>query len=456
MAKAEQFDFLVIGGGSGGVRAARRAANLGKRTALFEKAQMGGTCVLQGCIPKKLMWYGARFLEESSLAKEYGWMFPEIPTLDSKLQKKRRKKEVQRLSLIYEKLLLDSKVEIINAEASFENQNTIKAGGKLYQAPHILVAVGGYPFKPDLPGVEHALTSNDIFELDVFPKSILVAGAGYIALEFAGIFQAIGVQTTILCRKAQVLSQFDQDVRSFFEKQAQVKGLNIVHHFEPQSITKTSKELTVQSKKGETRAAEKILFALGRKALTKPLRLENANIKINSSGSIPVNNHFETSQKGIYAVGDCADTPFQLTPTALTEAEVLIKNLFEKQNQKVDYRYVPSAVFSNPVISQVGLTEKQALDQSFSVEIFESTFRPLKYTIKENKTEEKMYMKLIVDKNTDKILGCHLVGDDSSEMIQGVAIALTAGAKKSDFDRTIGLHPSSAEELCTLRTPRTN
>ncbi len=447
------FDFLVIGGGSGGVRAARRAAGLGIKTALFEKGDMGGTCVLKGCIPKKLMWYGARLLEEIELAKEYGWS-TERPQLNFAFQKERRNKEVQRLSSIYQKLLDDSGVHTISAEAVFEKENVIRAGDELYTAPHILIAVGGAPFKPALPGIEHVLVSDDIFQLEKQPSSLLVVGAGYIALEFAGIFQSMGTSVTLLCRKDKVLTVFDEDVRSFFQEQARVKGLNIVNNFEPVSVIKNKDKLTLKNKEGKTFSAEQVLFATGRKALAKSLNLKQAGIQTDSSGSIKVSDQFETSCSGVYAVGDCSNTPFQLTPVALAESEVLVQNLFGKQKNKIDYQHVPSAVFSNPTIAQVGWTEKQVLEKGFDIQVFESSFRPLKYTISPSKKSEKIYMKMIVDQKTDQILGCHIVGDDAPEIIQGVAIAMVAGATKSDFDHTIGLHPSSAEELCTLRTPR--
>ena len=447
------FDFLVIGGGSGGVRAARRAAGLGVKTALFEKGDMGGTCVLKGCIPKKLMWYGARFLEDIDLAKEYGWS-TEAPQLNWAFQRERRNKEVQRLSAIYQKLLDDSGVHTVNATAVFEKEKVVQAGGKLYTAPHILIAVGGTPYRPSLPGVEHTLVSDDVFQLEKQPSSLLVVGAGYIALEFAGIFQSMGTSTTLLCRKDKVLTHFDEDVRSFFQEQAKVKGLNIVNNFEPVSIVKNKNMLTLSNKEGKTFSAEQVLFATGRKALTESLNLEKAGIQTDSSGSIKVSDKFETSCAGVYAVGDCSSTPFQLTPVALAESEILVQNLFGQKGKKMDYRYVPSAVFSNPNIAQVGWTEKTALEKGFKIQVFESSFRPLKYTINPSKKSEKIYMKMIVDQKTNQILGCHIVGEDSPEIIQGVAVAMVAGATKSDFDRTIGLHPSSAEELCTLRTPR--
>jgi len=448
-----QFDFLVIGGGSGGVRAARRAAGLGIKTALFEKGDMGGTCVLKGCIPKKLMWYGARLLEDIALAREYGWSV-ENPQLNWTLQKERRNKEIQRLSAIYQKLLDDAGVYTAHAEAVFAKENVVQAGGQLYTAPHILIAVGGAPYKPALLGMEHVLVSDDVFQLERKPSSLLVVGAGYIALEFAGIFQSMGASTTLLCRKDKVLTLFDEDVRAFFQEQARIKGLNIVNNFEPFSVVKNKNMLTVSNKEGSAFSAEQVLFATGRKALTNSLNLEKIGVQTDTNGSIQVSDQFETSCSGVYAVGDCSNTPFQLTPVALAESEILVQNLFGKQQNRMDYRYVPSAVFSNPNIAQVGWTEKAALEKGFDIQVFESSFRPLKYTISSAKKSEKIYMKMIVDQKTDYILGCHIVGEDAPEIIQAVAVAIVAKATKSDFDSTIGLHPSSAEELCALRTSR--
>ncbi len=446
------FDFLVIGGGSGGVRAARRVASMGKKVALFEKSDIGGTCVLKGCIPKKLMWYGARFLEDTKLAQEYGWK-TSSPKLDWKLQKERREMELKRLSQIYTKLLTDSHVHIIPHEACFEAPGTIRAGDALYSAPYILIATGGWPYKPDIEGVEHTLSSNEIFELQQQPHSLIVVGAGYIALEFAGIFQACGTHTTVLCRKDKVLRGFDDDVRMFYEKQAQLKGLNIIHNFHPEKIKKNKGQLSIYNSEGRSHSAEHILFATGRTPFIEPLHLEKAGIQT-KNGSILVSEQFETSAKGVYAIGDCAHTPYALTPVALAEAEVLVQNLFGLQKTKMDYNNIPSAVFSNPNIAQVGLTEQQALEKGLKIQVFESSFRPLKYTIKPIKTEEKIYVKMIVNQENDRVLGCHMVGEDSPEIIQGLAIAMVARATKKDFNRTIGLHPSSAEEFCTLRTPR--
>ena len=449
------YDFLVIGGGSGGVRAARRAAGLGKKTALFEEGRMGGTCVLRGCIPKKLMVYGSRFPEQMKLAKAYGWAVHDNETvkLDFSLQKKRRDAEILRLSSIYQKLLQESGVEIIYEKARFEKPGCVSAGGKTYQAKNILIATGSYSHRPPLLGVEHALTSDDIFKLEKIPNSLIIAGAGYIALEFAGIFQSLGSKVSLLCRRDKVLTEFDEDVRSFFGEQAQVRGLEIKTQFKPKEFLKTNGGMRVVSETGEEIEAEKALLALGRRPHVESLNLEALGIETSARGGIRVSSQFETTAKGIYAIGDCADTPFQLTPVALAEAEILVKNLFLKENLKMDYSLVPSAVFSNPPIGVVGLSEKQAIEEGIKIQIFESRFRPLKNTIDPSKTDEKIYMKMIVDQKTNKVLGCHIVGEDAPEIIQLAAAALKSGALKKDFDDTVGVHPSSAEELCTMREP---
>ena len=436
------------------MRSARRAGNLGFRTVLFEEDRLGGTCVLKGCIPKKLMIYGSRLLEQMKTAKEYGWDIPSSIKLNWGLQKQRREQELTRLSGIYKNLLDQSGVDVVHQRAHFTKEGFVSAGGKIYKAPHILIAVGACPHRPDLPGMEHTLTSDDIFKLEKQPRSLIVVGAGYIALEFAGVFQSLGAEVTLLCRRDKVLTGFDEDVRSFFGKQAQVKGLCIQTGFQPSRIIQTGRGFAVQNSDGKQVEAEQVLFATGRKPNVKSLQLDSAGIEITQDGKIKVSKKFETTKKGIYAIGDCADTSFQLTPVALAEAEVLVKNLFSKEPAEMDYRFVPSAVFSNPPVSCVGLTEEQAEKEGLQVKIFESGFRPLKNTINPENKDEKIYMKMIVDQKTDRVLGCHIVGEDSPEIIQTVAVAIKAGATKKDFDQTIGVHPSSAEELCTMRTPR--
>ena len=447
------YDFLVIGGGSGGVRAARRAAGLGKKTALFERERMGGTCVLKGCIPKKLMVYGSQLPEQIKLSQDYGWSVSSAK-LNWKLQKERRDQELSRLSAIYTKLINESGVKIIHETASFTKEGRVRAGGCLYKAPHILIAVGGCSHRPQIPGIEHILTSDDIFQLNEKPQSLIVVGAGYIALEFAGIFNSLGIPVTLLCRKERVLNGFDQDVRSFFQEQAPIKGLNIVSHFEPTEIQKTKEGLVVKNAEGKSFQAQKVLFATGRKPFTQPLNLQEAGITLSSNGCISVSSSFETSVSGIYAIGDCADTPYQLTPVALAEAEVLVKNLFTNEKPKMNYNLIPSAVFSNPPIACVGLTEEQAVQKGLKIKVFETRFRHLKNTMNPQKTNEKVFMKMIVDDLSDRILGCHIIGDSAPEIIQSTAVAMIAKARKKDFDSTIGVHPSVAEELCTMRQPR--
>ena len=450
----QQYEFIVIGGGSGGVRAARRAAGLGVKTLLFEKSRLGGTCVLKGCIPKKLMVYGSRLLEQVRLAQEYGWSVKASPQLDWEFQKKRREKELARLSGIYQKLLDQSGVDVIHEKASLTKEGFVSAGADTYKAPKILIAVGGAPYKLNIPGAEKTLVSDDVFTLEKQPSSLIVIGAGYIALEFAGIFQSLNTEVTLLCRGEKILRGFDEDVRSFLQEQVLVKGLKVINGFQPKRIIEKQNGFQVISSKGQLVKAEQVLTAAGRRADFQGLNLDSAGVHVVDKGLIRVSKNFETSVKGIYAIGDCADTPFQLTPTALAEAEVLVKHLFENKSAQVNYQYTPSAVFSNPETAFVGITEEQAVSKGIEFQVFESRFRPLKNTISPDKKDEKIYIKMIVDKKTDKVLGCHIVGEDAGEIIQGVAVALTAGAKKKDFNDTIGLHPSSAEELCTLRSPR--
>lgn len=448
-----KFDLLVIGGGSGGVRAARRAASLGLKVGLFEKERMGGTCVLKGCIPKKLMIYGSSLPDQIKIAKEYGWNTSDVH-LDWSFQKQRRDQELSRLSAIYTKLLTDSGVHVIEGEASLSKEGHVVSNNQSYSADKILIAVGGYPYKPDIPGAELGLDSDDIFQIQKQPKSVVIIGSGYIALEFAGIFNSLGILTTVACRKKTILNRFDHDVRDFFTKQMLLKGVQLESDFEPSEIKKAEEGFSVHSKKGSSLQADLIIFATGRLPNTSSLNLEQAGVQTESNKRIIVDADFQTSKKGIYAVGDCANTSLELTPIALAEAEVFVKKAYSKTSHICNFEMVPTAVFCNPPIATIGMSEQEALEKGYNIDCYESQFRPLKYTINPEKTGEGIYIKLIVDKKTQHILGCHMVGEDTPEIIQGVAIAINAGATKQDFDSTIGLHPSTAEELCTLREPR--
>ena len=441
------FDLLVIGGGSGGVRMARWSAGLGARTAIAEGKGFGGTCVLRGCIPKKLMIYGSRLTSDIKTAGYYGWEVLQ-PKLNWTMQKKARDKELRRLENIYENLLEKKKVIPLKGMARLIAPHKVTVNKKHYTAKYIVLAVGGQPFMPNIKGIENALSSDDVFKLESLPKKILIMGSGYIGLEFAGIFKGLGSEVTVVSRRNLVLKGFDQELRDFLQKEILKTAVKIITE---ESVTAIKKEgvLKVQGQKGFLGEYSEVLFAAGRTPMTENLGLEALGIKTNSKKEIKVNKFFETSAKDIYALGDCADTPFQLTPTATAEAVKLSEYLFKNSKKTMDYDYVPTAVFSDPPLTVVGLTEEEARKKNSKIEVYKSCFRPLKYTTTDS--DKKTFMKMIVCAETHRVLGAGMVGEDSPEIMQGIAVALKAGAKKEDFDNTIGIHPTSAEEFVTMR-----
>ena len=460
------FDLLVIGGGSGGVRTARWSAGLGAKVAICEEDRYGGTCVLRGCIPKKLMLAGSELPSVLKYFSAYGWSVGE-KAIDWSAQKLARDKELSRLEGIYENLLHKKGVQVLKGHGRIVAPHKIEVGGKTYSSRFILIATGGQASLLDVPGAEKALTSDDVFKMQKQPRSILIMGSGYIGVEFAGIFNGFGSQVSLVFRRDKLLRGFDKDIRSFLQEEMIKAGVEIIpQHTIKQIVKKEDKqEVTLQSAKGEQRAGaseqvktvDAVLFAVGRKPNTSNLGLENLKVETNKAGEIKVNEYFETSVAGVYALGDCADTPYQLTPTATAEGVILAENLFSSKGEgskgvskkKMDYHFVPTAVFSVPPVSVVGLTEEQAKEKGHEVKVYTSRFRPLKYTV--TSIDKKTFMKMVVDQKTDKVLGIHIAGDDAPEMMQGFAVALKAGARKSDFDKTVGIHPTSAEELVTMR-----
>ena len=451
--KAQKYDYdlFVIGGGSGGIRAARWSAGLGARVGLCESHRLGGTCVIRGCIPKKLMAYGAEFSDHFRQARSYGWEL-ESPHLNWKSFNQSRNKEIKRLEGIYANLLKNRGVDFFPGKGSLKDAHSVEVNGKIYTTRFILIAVGGWPVRLNIEGAELALTSNELFSLPEKPTSLLVIGAGYIGVEFASIFQGLGTQVKLLFRKNLILRGFDQDIRKNLQQELGKKGVSILSGRSPVKLEKKNNQIDIIDDKGDTWQAEAVLMASGRFAHTKDLNLESLEIKTTAEGTIQVNEHFETSCPGVFALGDCANTPHQLTPVATAEGMVLSEFLFSKKSKKVSYENVPTAVFTHPPVGTVGLTEEQALKKNQKLEIFETRFRPLKLTL--TGEQEKTYMKLIVNKHTKKVLGCHIVGEGAPEILQGFAVAVKAGLTKEHFDQTIGIHPTSAEELVTLRTPR--
>jgi len=445
------YDLFVIGAGSGGVRAARVAAAKGYRIAVAEDRYLGGTCVNVGCVPKKLFAYGAHFHEDFNDARGFGWDMEKI-SFDWPTLRDNKTTEIHRLNEIYRNLLSNSGAHLIESRAVITGPHTVKVDGQEYSCERILIATGGWPTVPDFPGNELAITSNEVFYLDEFPSKIVLVGGGYIAIEFAGIFAGLGAETHLIYRGDLFLRGFDQDVRTFVKQEVEKNGIHLHFNCEIDSLEK-SEDGTINANfnDGSTFTSDQVVYATGRHPATKNLGLEEVGVDLSPKSAIVVDDYFQTSIPSIYALGDVIDR-IQLTPVALAEAMILIDNLYgERSQRKVDYDLIPTAVFCQPNIASVGLTEAEARDQYGQVEIYRSEFRTLKHTLTDNTS--RTMMKLIVDSESDKIVGAHMVGAEAADMMQGIAIALRAGATKKVFDTTIGIHPTSAEEWVTMREP---
>ncbi|MEP6723653.1 MAG: glutathione-disulfide reductase [Variovorax sp.] len=446
------FDLFVIGGGSGGVRAARIAAARGARVALAEVAELGGTCVNVGCIPKKLYSYAAGYAEAFEEAAGYGWQLGE-PHFDWQHLKTQRAKEIKRLNGAYRALLDGPGVTTLQGWAALVDPHTVDIGGQRHSARHIIVATGGMPFVPEFVGREHGLVSDAIFDLEPFPRRLLVVGGGYIACEFASIFNGLGAKVTQLQRKSHILSEFDEDVRQFLAVEMKKAGVDIRFNAEIASIRRGADGLDVMLERGTQLQADAVLFATGRVANTQGLGLENAGVALDDKGAIVIDAHYRSSVPSIYAVGDVS-TRMQLTPVALAEAMVVVDALFPDpkqpaQRRKVDYEFVPTAVFTHPGVGTCGYTEAGARQKFGDVTIFSSEFKALRHTL--SGRSERTFMKLVVETKTDRVVGIHMVGADAGEIVQGFAVAMRAGATKAVFDSTIGIHPTAAEEFVTMR-----
>ncbi|SFL13827.1 glutathione-disulfide reductase [Pseudomonas sp. NFACC46-3] len=448
---AYDFDLYVIGAGSGGVRAARFAAGFGAKVAVAESRYLGGTCVNVGCVPKKLLVYGAHYAEDFEQASAYGWTAGEA-SFDWATLIANKDREINRLNGIYRNLLVNSGVVLHEGHARITGPHEVEINGQRYTAKHILVATGGWPVIPDIPGREHAISSNEAFFLKELPKRVIVVGGGYIAVEFAGIFHGMGAQTSLLYRGELFLRGFDGAVRKHLADELTRRGLDLQFNADIKSIEKLDDgSLRVELKDGKTLLTDCVFYATGRRPMLDNLGLETTGVTLDEKGFIQVNEKYETTEPSILAIGDVIGR-VQLTPVALAEGMAVARRLFKpEQYRLVDYRMIPTAVFSLPNIGTVGLTEEQAREEGHEVQIFESRFRPMKLSLTD--CQERTLMKLVVDARTDKVLGCHMVGPDAGEIVQGLAIALKAGATKRDFDETIGVHPTAAEEFVTMRTP---
>jgi len=444
------YDLFVIGAGSGGVRASRIAASLGARVAVAEDRYLGGTCVNVGCVPKKLYVYASEFSEQYTAAVNFGWDAVS-PKFNWDTLRDNKTREISRLNGIYENLLNNNDVDIIEGHCRILGPKKVAVGGKVYSVERILIATGGRPFVPDFKGKELVTSSDEVFDLPAFPTRVLVVGGGYIAVEFAGIFSGLGADTQLVYRGEQILRGFDEDVRNFAAAEIAEKGVTIHTQSDIYEVEKLAdNSLRATFVDGREMDADLILYATGRVPRTEGLGLETVNVEANLKGQILVNKHFETSEPGVFALGDVTGG-IELTPVALAEGMALARYLFDGQEINMDYDNIPTAVFCQPNIATVGLSEAQARERFNDVEIYLSTFRALKNTI--SGSAQKTLMKLVVSRGDDKVLGAHMVGPDAGEIIQGFAIAIKAGATKTIFDSTIGIHPTSAEEFVTMRTP---
>ncbi len=448
MAKYD-LDLFVIGGGSGGVRAARMAAGTGARVAIAEEYRYGGTCVIRGCVPKKLLAYAAHYREDFEDAAGFGWAVAGA-SFDWARLIANKDAEIDRLEGIYERLLGDAGVEIHRGHARLLDPHRVEVEGRTFSAETILVATGGRPVFPPGHGWEFGISSNEAFHLEALPERAVVYGGGYIAVEFAGIFNGLGVAVTQIYRGPQILRGFDDDVRNSLAAELVKKGIELRVETTIDQIEKKGEGLVLRLSGGEHLETGLVMAATGRRPNTENLGLAEAGVETDERGAVKVDAYSRTTQVNIYAVGDVTDR-LALTPVAIAEAMAFVDTVYRGSPRAMDHKDVPTAVFSQPPVSTVGLTEPQAREQYGALDIYRSTFRPLKHTL--SGRDEQTMMKLIVERAGQKVVGAHMVGLDAPEIIQGVAVAIKAGATKQVFDATVGIHPTAAEEFVTLREP---
>ncbi len=444
------YDLITIGAGSGGVRASRMSAQLGKKVAIAEEGRVGGTCVLRGCVPKKLLVYASHFSDDFETAEGFGWTVPETGFDWPKLIE-RKNAELDRLNGVYQRLLRDSGVETIQGFGKVIDPHTVEIGGERYTAETILLATGSWPFTPDIPGIEHVISSNEALDLPELPKRMVIVGGGYIAVEFAGIFNGLGVEVTEIIRADAILRGFDEDVRVALTEEMANAGITIRSECTVRSIEKTADGFSVRLDHDDVIETDLVMYATGRKPKIDGLGLEGVGVEIGPKGQVVVNEFSQTSVPSIYAIGDITDR-MNLTPVALAEGMAFVDTVFKGKPRSVDYENIPTAVFSQPPIGTVGLTEEEARREYGEVDVYVSRFRPMKLTLTDK--QERTFMKLIVDPKSDRVLGCHMVGADAGEIAQGLGVALKCGATKAQFDATIGIHPTAAEEFVTMRDKR--
>jgi glutathione reductase (NADPH) len=447
---SEQYDLVVIGAGSGGVRASRMAAATGAKVAVIENMYMGGTCVNVGCVPKKLFVYASEFSAHLDHAEGFGLEVIK-KHFDWKTLRDNKTKEINRLNGIYNKILEGPGVEIIRGTGSIKAQGIVCVGDRELHTKRILIATGGWPFKPNVPGIEHAIDSNDVFSMEAFPKDIIVVGGGYIAVEFAGIFKGLGANTRLLYRGDQILRGFDQEVRDYAAQEITKSGVEISVNTDIKAIEKLANgRISCTLTDDSNIECGTLMYATGRRPKTDNLGLEELGVTLRKDGTIVTDDKFETNIPGVFALGDVIGTP-ALTPVALQQGMVFVDQQFGEGKRTIDYKLIPTAVFCQPNIGTVGLTEEEAVAAHPSdIDIFTSEFKPLKHTI--TGADERTLMKLVVRRSDDRVIGVHMVGEAAGEILQGLAVAMQAGATKAHLDSTIGIHPTAAEEFVTMRS----
>ncbi len=440
------YDLITIGAGSGGVRASRMAAQTGARVAVVEESRVGGTCVMRGCVPKKLLVYASQFAHSFEDAKGFGWDVAE-PGFDWPKLIATKNAELDRLEGIYGRILRENKVDHLEGRGVVMGPNSVEVNGKTYTAEKILIATGGWPHLPDVPGIEHAITSNEALDLEEFPERIVIVGGGYIAVEFAGLFNSMGADVTIIIRAGNILRGFDEDIRNTLAQEMEKAGITIHRECVVRSIEPEGDGYSVRLHGTETISCDKVFYATGRAPNTKGMGLEEVGVELNAKGAVKVNEYFQTAVPSIFALGDVIDR-VQLTPVAINEGMAFVDSQFKNTPRPMDYDNVPAAVFSQPPVGTVGLMEAEAREHG-DVDIYMSRFRPMKHTL--SGRDSHAMMKLIVDRESQVVVGCHMVGDDAPEIVQGFGVALKCGATKQQFDATVGIHPTAAEEFVTMR-----
>jgi len=445
--KKYDFDLFVIGAGSGGVRAARVAADYGARVAIAEFKQFGGTCVNAGCVPKKLFYYGSSYGPDFSDARGFGWDIKD-PHFNWQTLVKNKDREISRLNEIYRNLLQKAGVQIISGKAVLAGPNNVRINDHTYSTERILLATGGQPVLPDIPGAQYCISSDQAFHLETLPSKIIIVGGGYIALEFAGIFNGLGVETMLVMRGALPLRGLDNEIRARLVDEIRKQGVRLLLNTNVYEIEPQNDGFRVNMDNHPQETASQVMYAIGRRPCTTGMDLEQQGVKLGPDGSVITDRHYQTTIPSIYAIGDVSNS-HKLTPVAIAEGMALAKSLYGNLNMDLDYQNIPTCIFSQPNVATVGLSEEQARLKFMDIAVYRSSFRPMKHTM--TGRNEKTLMKLVVDKGTDRVVGAHMIGMDAGEIMQGIAIAINAGATKAQFDSTLGIHPTAAEEFVTMK-----